>query len=256
MATQKPISSISYNTEEFLREKLEAWKKAHIISTYMYICHKGEDGDKDHIHFRCEPNKKLDPMDLQEQLKQYTLDNPKPLMCRPFRQSSEEDWFLYVVHDAAYLKLKYGGGEKGEKIPYDWQNIVVPEDYDLEVAFIRAKAKMQHTSVNMATRLQQGENAISLILQGENPYMVNSIMRAMSSNDYHRLADEHAKLRSMVDDLMQKLYERGISVEVGDDGEVVLHDVGIVFEKADTEVSATFGDEELCPTDDTNALWN
>ena len=131
MATSKPISSISYNTEEFLKAKLESWLKAHIIQTYMYIKHLGEDGDKNHIHFRIEPNKKLDPMDLQEDLKEYTKDNKKPLGCRPFRPSKEEDWFFYAVHDKEYLRIKYGGGEKGEKLPYKWQNIVCPENYDL-----------------------------------------------------------------------------------------------------------------------------
>ena len=87
MATQKPISTISYNSELFLKEKLDNWIKAHIIQTYMYICHKGEDGDKDHIHVRIEPNKKLDPMDLQAQLLEYKIGNDKPLGCRPFRPS-------------------------------------------------------------------------------------------------------------------------------------------------------------------------
>ena len=46
MATQKPISTISYNTEAFLKEKLESWLAEHLIQAYQYICHKGEDGDK------------------------------------------------------------------------------------------------------------------------------------------------------------------------------------------------------------------
>ena len=104
MATQKPISTISYNTEPFLKEKLDTWYQAHIIQAYQYICHKGEDGDKDHIHVRIEPNKKLDPMDLIEQLREYQIGKDKPLGCRPFRPSKEEDWILYAVHDEEYLK--------------------------------------------------------------------------------------------------------------------------------------------------------
>ena len=96
MATQKPISTISYNTEAFLHEKLEIWLNAHIIQAYQYICHKGEDGDKDHIHLRIEPNKKLDPMDLQDQLKEYQIGCEKPLGCRPFRPSKEEDWICLL----------------------------------------------------------------------------------------------------------------------------------------------------------------
>lgn len=222
MATQKPISTISYNTEPFLKEKLETWLSAHIIQAYQYICHKGEDGDKDHIHLRIEPNKKLDPMDLIEQLREYQLGKDKPLGCRPFRPSKEEDWILYAVHDEQYLKLKYGGGEKGEKLPYKWQDIRVPEYYDSEIAYIRAKAYMEHTSVNMATRLQNGDNPLNLILQGENVYTVNALMRALSTTDYQRMSEELATVNARFNMLVQAVENYGLSIECDDDGNIKL----------------------------------
>lgn len=222
MATQNPISTISYNSEAFLREKLDTWIKAHIIQAYHYIKHKGEDGDKDHIHLRIEPNKKLDPMDLQEALLEYVQDNPKPLACRPFRKSKEEDWFLYVVHDPDYLKLKYHGGEKGEKLPYKWQDIVASENYDVEVAFVRAKASMQHTTVNMATRMQRGESPLSLVLEGENPYTVNALMRALATNDYQRLQREYDSVFSKLNALIQAVDDYGLSIEADDEGNIIL----------------------------------
>ena len=222
MATQKPISTISYNSESFLKEKLETWLNAHIIQAYQYICHKGEDGDKDHIHLRIEPNKKLDPMDLQEQLREYQIGKDKPLGCRPFRPSKEEDWYLYVVHDETYLKLKYKGGEKGEKLPYRWQDIRVPEYYDSEIAFIRAKAYMEHTSVNMATRLQNGDNPLSLILQGENVYTVNALMRALSSSDYQRIASELSEVRTQLEKVLLAIESAGLALEIDDDGNYII----------------------------------
>lgn len=225
MATQKPISTISYNTEAFLREKLETWLKAHIIQTYMYICHKGEDGDKDHIHLRIEPNKKLDPMDLQDELKEFQIGKDKPLGCRPFRPSKEEDWFLYAVHDADYLKLKYGGGEKGEKLPYKWQDIRVPENYDSEIAFIRAKAKLEHTSVNMAARLQGGANPMELIGEGENVYTVNALMRALATSDYQRLQQELIDTQRKLKSLIKAIEDYGLVIEAGDDGKPILKDI-------------------------------
>ena len=222
MATQKPISTISYNTEPFLKEKLDTWVKAHIIQAYQYICHKGEDGDKDHIHLRVEPNKKLDPMDLGEQLREYQMGKDKPLGCRPFRDSKEEDWILYAVHDEQYLKLKYGGGEKGEKLPYKWQDIVVSEFYDMEIAFIRAKSHLEHTSVNMATRMQQGENPLNLILQGENVYTVNAIMRALSTTDYQRLSDELVRVNERLAMLTQAVEDYGLVIECDENGKLIL----------------------------------
>lgn len=222
MATQKPISTISYNSESFLKEKLDTWLSGHIIQSYQYIKHKGEDGDKNHIHVRIEPNKKLDPMDLQEQLREYVHGQEKPLGVRPFRPSIEEDWYLYAVHDPTYLKLKYGGGEKGEKLSYKWQDIVVPEYYDAETAFIRAKAKLEHTSVNMATRLQNGENPLSLVLQGENVYTVNALMRALSVTDYQRLQSQYYELDTRYSELLTAVDKYGLKIKTLDNGEIVL----------------------------------
>lgn len=225
MATRKPISTISYNTESFLREKLEIWLTAHKIQAYQYICHKGEDGDKDHIHVRIEPNMNIDPMDFQDELREFQIGKEKPLGCRPFRPSKEEDWFLYAVHDPQYLSLKYGGGEKGEKLPYEWQDICVPDNYDLEIAFIRAKASMAHSSVNMATRLQNGANPLSLVMQGENVYMVNALARALSESDYQRVASENAELRKVIKQLSEAIENYGLAVLADDDGNLYLSDV-------------------------------
>lgn len=224
MATQKPISTISYNSEAFLREKLETWYSAHIIQAYQYICHKGEDGDKDHIHVRIEPNKKLDPMTLLEELREYQIGKDKPLGCRPFRPSKEEDWLLYAVHDARYLRSKYGGGEKGEKLPYKWQDVRASDMYDTEIAFIRAQAHMEHTSGNMATKLASGDTPLELIMQGENVYMVNALMRAMSTTDYTRVCNELVDTRkeleictTKLESLVGAILDKGLSISWNDD---------------------------------------
>lgn len=225
MATQSPISTISYNTEAFLREKLDSLVNSHTIQCFMYICHKGEDGDKDHIHLRIEPNKRIDPMAISELLKEYVLNESKPRGIRPWRPSKEEDWFLYVVHDPSYLKLKYGGGEKGEKLPYSVSDIFTSSDYDLETAFIRAKASMAHTSANLATRLQSGEDPLALALQGENPYTVNALLRMLNTTDYQRILGKLADLREQYESLSDRfgsllgvLSANGIQIEFDDDG--------------------------------------
>ena len=222
MATQKPISTISYNTEPFLREKLQALLDAHIIQAYQYICHIGEDGDKNHIHLRVEPNKKLDPMDLTEFLKEFEKGKDKPLGVRPWRPSKEEDWFLYAVHDPDYLKLKYGGGEKGEKLQYGWEDIKVPEFYDLEVAFVRARQSLRHSTTNLAVRMQKGDRPLDMILEGENPYVVNALMRAVSQNDYMRLQEDLMRAQCEIADLMSLIRGAGFVVEIDENGNKVL----------------------------------
>lgn len=222
MATQKPISTISYNTPAFLKEKLETWLEAHIIQAYQFILHKGEDGDKDHIHVRIEPNKRLDPMDLQVQLREFVAGSDKPLGCRPFRPSKEEDWFLYAVHDSNYLKQKYGGGDRGEKLPYDWREIVVPEFYDLETAFVRAKASLKHSSVGIATRIFNGENPFNLLMQGENVYALNAIMHSMASTDYSRALNDLAEISAQYDCLRNAVSNYGLKICYDDAGVMFL----------------------------------
>lgn len=222
MATQKPISTISYNSEAFLVEKLQNLYDAHIIQAWQFITHKGEDGDKDHIHLRIEPNKRLDPMELTEMFKEYEKGKDKPLGVRPWRQSKEEDWYLYAVHDSDYLSLKYGGGERGEKLPYDWKDINTSPYYDLETAWIRAKAAQKHSTVNIASQIQNGRNPVDLVFQGENPYTVMNILRLISGTDYSRLAAEYKKLYDNYQSLIDALNRDGLIVSRDENGRLII----------------------------------
>lgn len=216
MATSKPTSTISYNTEGFLREHLEAWVNAHYIQAYMYIKHKGEEGDKDHIHLRIEPNKALDVMNLTEELREYVRTDPKPLGVRPWRPSKEEDWILYAVHDPEYMRLKYPGA-KGEKIPYKWQDIQASECFDVEAAYIRAKATLAHTAPSLLNRLQAGESSTSLIQQGENAFTLNAIQRAIKSDNDIKMNDLQAELTECqrhLNNLLHAIHNAGFVVTI------------------------------------------
>lgn len=210
MATSKPHSTISYNTEPFLRSKLDSWVKAHYIQAYQYIKHKGEDGDKDHIHLRIEPNKALDLMNLTDELKEYVVGSEKPLGVRPWRPSKEEDWFLYSVHDKKYLQIKYGdGSNKGEKLPYKDENIIVSEGYDLEVAFIRARAMLEHTAPSIIKAIRSGESPVKLAEMGNNPVLINQTLNLFGHGEINKiksdLVDTQGKLHIAL--LKIKIYE-------------------------------------------------
>lgn len=72
------MSTISYNTKDFLIAKLDDLIKKHTISFYMGICHIAEqDEKKDHIHLYIQPNKIIDSMDLQDFLKEIDPNRPK-----------------------------------------------------------------------------------------------------------------------------------------------------------------------------------
>lgn len=109
MRTTKPIATISYNSREYLTLKLEEWRKAKIISWWCYIYHFAEDdeqGLKDHIHLYVEPAKMLQTEDLRSDLRELDPDHEKPLGCLSWASSKFDHWYMYVLHDEAYLASK------------------------------------------------------------------------------------------------------------------------------------------------------
>jgi len=128
MRTSKPISTISYNTQEFLIAKCDELIRNHKISDYMFINHFAEaDEKKNHIHLWLKPNTLLDTMDLQNYFKELDPNNPtKPLKCLDFRSSEVDDWVLYNEHYEPYLASKGESREfhytKDDFIYYDEDN--------------------------------------------------------------------------------------------------------------------------------------
>ena len=108
MRTSKPISTISYNSQEFLVTKLDELVKNHKICDYIFINHFAEeDESKNHIHLWIKPNTLLDTMDLQKFLTELNPAEPqKPFKCIDFRASSIDDWILYSQHFEPYLASK------------------------------------------------------------------------------------------------------------------------------------------------------
>lgn len=103
--TARPISTISYNTEDFLIERLESLVKGHKISEYRFIRHVGEDGDKDHIHLQMFPcSNRLDVVSLREYFNEVDPSgDPRPLGVLRIQKSTVDDWILYALHDPVYL---------------------------------------------------------------------------------------------------------------------------------------------------------
>ena len=67
--TTKPIATISFNSPDFLRTKLEELRDAGRISFWAFIEHKPEDdegGKKSHCHLYIEPSKMLQTDDLKD----------------------------------------------------------------------------------------------------------------------------------------------------------------------------------------------
>ena len=109
MRVTRPVSSISYNTEQFLIKKLNHLLKLCYLSYWEFIPHKADvDTKKPHIHLYCVPSKTLDLKTFQDEFNEFDPLNPEhDLKCMPFRVSnSYGDWYWYGLHDKDYLKAK------------------------------------------------------------------------------------------------------------------------------------------------------
>ena len=108
MKTKREISTISYNTVNFLVMTLNQLIKDHVISYWMFISHlPDEDEKKVHHHVYIMPNGQLDTMDLQVRFHEYDPEKPeKPLGCIHFEYSKKDDWILYGEHYEPYLASK------------------------------------------------------------------------------------------------------------------------------------------------------
>lgn len=110
MKTSKPISTISFNSVQFLKLKLEYLRTAKRISWWCFIVHHPEDdegGKKEHIHLYIEPSKMLQTDDLKLEFLEPDLEKPnKPKSVLSFHSSKFSHWYLYALHDRHYLASK------------------------------------------------------------------------------------------------------------------------------------------------------
>lgn len=131
MQTCKPISTISYNTVEFLTSVLNELLRTHIIDYYMFIEHIGEidlfgEKEKDHIHLFLIPNHRINTAELDSYFIQ-PLSGNKPLKCISWNTSKSDDWILYNLHDKNYLLSKF----ETRQIEYKYDNIIASDQEDL-----------------------------------------------------------------------------------------------------------------------------
>lgn len=133
MRTKKPISTISYNSYEFLKTMLDDLLHQQIISFYSFIKHFPEEledhtMEKPHFHVYVEPHGQVDTMELCKLSQEFDPEHPeKPLKCIYWRTSDWPNWLLYALHDETYLKLKL---EKRDKFySYDDFDFSDPDEF-------------------------------------------------------------------------------------------------------------------------------
>lgn len=107
MNTRKPISTISYNSFDFLYDRLNSLVSCQYLQFFAFIKHSAEaEEKKDHFHLYVEPNNTINTVDLANQFIEFVPDS-LPLKCITFKPSKWDDWLLYSLHDTNYLASKF-----------------------------------------------------------------------------------------------------------------------------------------------------
>ena len=145
------ISTISYNSEDFLDHTLISLLHDQVIDYFLYVPHKGEYDslsglwDKDHVHLILQPSGVVKTDELEKLFFEYVPDNDKPLRTRFFVSSGKSsditnwmNWLLYNLHDQKFL---YSKGLQ-RQFHYDLSDVRsnVDEDF-LRDLYLRCKEK-------------------------------------------------------------------------------------------------------------------
>lgn len=168
MKTRKPITTISYNSDAFLIQKLEELRKAKIISVWFFITHQPEEDEKkEHKHLWILPAKTIQTDDLVEELLELDLRHPdKPLKCLHFQAcNSFADWYLYSIHDPTYLMRKM----QKRKYSYNPEDMVCSDRDELE-EMVKEIDMTENTGIGrMLNALEQGLSFDELVKRGMVP---------------------------------------------------------------------------------------
>lgn len=163
MQTTKLISSISYNTPEFLRGKLRDLVRQGIIEYAHWIWHEPEEDEKKpHAHLVLKPNRRLDTSKLRNEFIEPVVGEEKPRGILPFNTSKMSDWILYGVHDRVYLLRKC----QKRQHHYEQSNIETTEP-DLLVEHWRECHEGEDSRVAQIIELaQQGVEWVEILKMG------------------------------------------------------------------------------------------
>lgn len=180
--TNKPISTISYNTEPYLKRVLDGLFNAGALEDYRYIKHVGEEGDKDHFHVIMFPNRRIDTVELRETFKEVPQEGDlnKPLGCLPMRKSDPYHWIMYVLHDPHYLQAHNNSLESDGKIQYILTSIETPFPEQLQRDYTRALTLRRTDNQKIIEGIQSGTGLSKLAYQDNfNPMRIMALANLM-----------------------------------------------------------------------------
>lgn len=164
MKTTKPLSTISYNSFNWLTGTLDRLLENGIIRFYALIGHKPEeDENKAHYHVYVEPAKQVDDNWLQGQFVE-PVAGEKPLKSLPFNKSKFVDWYWYGLHDVAYLASK----QQARKYHYSKDDYIT-SDVDYLDELVRQNPNPRGEMLRAVEMMQKGMDNMSVALALNTP---------------------------------------------------------------------------------------
>lgn len=200
MAYSRLVSTISYNTESFLRKKLDMLIKSGVVIEWFYIKHQKEDAKlKDHFHVLLNLNRRIDALTLKEYFKEIVPDNDKPLSVIDIQTSKMDDWILYCEHFEPYLRSK---GEFKE-YHYSYDDFKVSDTMAFEHYYNHAHhASKWHQDFIRLKALEVGISPCEMVTQGLVPLNIFSHVKAFNDD---QVKHGYKFRTSRIDDLNEEI---------------------------------------------------
>lgn len=131
MKTIKPVSSVSWNSEEFLTKTLNKLIDDHVVLFWFYVKHLPESNEgKEHFHVYIEPDIRIDTNEFRQQFEELPPKDSKEkdiIRPLPFEKSNFDNAYLYFTHNKVYLNSK-----GFYKQYYNYTNVVSSDDFLLQ----------------------------------------------------------------------------------------------------------------------------
>lgn len=123
MRTSKAFSTISYNSLPYLSRKLNDFVRRGDLQFWAYVFHHAEAEERrDHTHVFLLPDGLVDTHSLKPEFDEL-LDDGSVDGVKLFKPSDWGNWYLYGLHDPAYLQCKYEL-ERPKKFRYQPENVI------------------------------------------------------------------------------------------------------------------------------------
>ena len=104
MKTRRAISTISFNSSEYLRSVLDRLVTSGTVEYAHWVEHQPEAEEKKaHLHLYLCPSHTVDTAALRHEFEEFDPASIVPLGILPFTPSKFSDWYLYSIHDPSYL---------------------------------------------------------------------------------------------------------------------------------------------------------